>query len=146
MDLRRESMSDHAERLKKLAREYNCAPVTPACLAGAAALTRVAELEADIKAASGAFAMPMPQPGTDMAKMMISNRLLVRRAEKAETDRDRLATEAESYHRIAAEKHNEVRALREALLIVQHYPGLEEFLAHACAKALAGPAPEGGAG
>jgi hypothetical protein len=126
---------------------------------------RVQELEADIKAASGAFAMPMPQPGTDMAKMMISNRLLARRAEKAETDRDQLREALKriqwNYAKTTCPECNRrdidghAKWCRVAIALAGHAPESKPARCKGsfcgsidperCARCKAGPAPEGGA-
>ncbi len=124
---------DNIETLNRLAREYNCAPVTPACLAGAAALARVAELEAALADRRTELADARWRVAELEAELAEWKARTIREGE----ERDRLRGALNTVHNWLV-----CYAIATPEDMCQSIPDMELI----AAKALAGPAPEGGAG
>lgn len=54
---------------------------------------RLDKIENDMRQAAGELMIDLPEPGTDLFKLLLANRVLMTRAEQAEADADRLAEE-----------------------------------------------------
>ena len=63
----------------------------------AALESQLAEARADVVAAAGELMVPIPEPGTDMSKVMIANALMRRERDKARAEVERYKVDAERY-------------------------------------------------